>query len=94
MCSMPTDRRTVSCVTPAASSSSSLSCECVVDALWIASDFASPMLARWLNSSRLSMNVSARLAAALDAERDEAAEAAREHAAWRRSWYGLDSRPG
>ena len=38
MCSMPTDRRTVSCVTPAASSSSALSCECVVVALWIASD--------------------------------------------------------
>ena len=56
MCSMPTDRRTVSCVTPAAASSSSLSCECVVDALWIASDFASPMFARWLNSFRFSMN--------------------------------------
>ena len=56
MCSMPTDRRTVSCVTPAAASSSSLSCECVVEALWIASDLASPMFARWLKSSRLSMN--------------------------------------
>ena len=38
---------------------------------WIASDFASPMFARWMNSRRLSMNVLARLAAALDAERDE-----------------------
>ena len=54
---MPTDSRTVSCVTPAAASSSSFSCECVVEALWIASDFASPMFARWLNSFRLSMNV-------------------------------------
>ena len=56
MCSMPTDRRTVSCVTPAAASSSSLSCEWVVDAGWIASDFASPMFARWLNSFSDSMN--------------------------------------
>ena len=55
MCSMPTDRRTVSCVTPAAASSSALSCECVVEALWIASDFASPMFARWLNSFSDSM---------------------------------------
>ena len=55
MCSMPTESRTVSGVTPAAESSSSFSCECVVEALWIASDFASPMFARWLNSSRLSM---------------------------------------
>ena len=57
MCSMPTLRRTVSCVTPEAASSSALSCEWVVEALWIASDFASPMLARWLNSSSPSMNV-------------------------------------
>ena len=51
MCSIPTRRRTVSWVTPAASSSSSLSWLCVVDALWMASDFASPMFARWLKSS-------------------------------------------
>ena len=56
MFSIPTARRTVSWVTPEAASSSSFSCEWVVDALWIASDFASPMFARWLNSSRLSMN--------------------------------------
>ena len=56
MFSIPTESRTVSWVTPDASSSSSFSCECVVVALWIASDFASPMFARWLNSSRLSMN--------------------------------------
>ncbi len=37
MCSMPTERRTVSGVTPAAASSASFSCECVVVALWIAS---------------------------------------------------------
>ena len=66
MCSMPTDRRTVSCVTPAAASSSSFSCECVVEALWIASDFASPMFARWLNSLSVSMKRLAGLGAALD----------------------------
>jgi len=44
--SMPTDSRTISGATPAAASSSSLSCECVVEALWITSDLASPMLAR------------------------------------------------
>ena len=80
MCSMPTDRRTVSCVTPAAASSSSLSWECVVVALWIASDFASPMLARWLNSSSALDERPAGLAAALDAEGDQRAAAAREHA--------------
>ena len=57
MCAMPTERRTVSCVTPADASSSSFSCEWVVEALWIARLFASPMFARWLHSSRLSMNV-------------------------------------
>ena len=36
----------MSWVTPADSSSSSFSWECVVDAEWIARDFASPMLAR------------------------------------------------
>ena len=50
-CSMPTDSRTMSSGTPAASSSSGVSWEWVVVALWIASDLASPMLARWLNSS-------------------------------------------
>ena len=42
--------------TPAASSSAGVSWLCVVVALWIASDLASPMLARWLNSSSASMN--------------------------------------
>ena len=54
-CSIPTESRTVSWVTPAASSSSSSSWECVVVAGWIASDLASPMLARWENSSSESM---------------------------------------
>ena len=78
MCSMPTDSRTVSWVTPAAASSSSFSCECVVVALWIASVFASPMFARWLNSSQALDERLPGLAAALDPEGDEAAVAARE----------------
>ncbi len=57
MCSIPTDSLTVSWVTPADSSSSAFSCEWVVDALWMASDLASPMLARWLNSLSCSMNL-------------------------------------
>ena len=93
MCSMPTESRTVSCVTPAAASSSSLSCECVVDALWIASDFASPMLARWLNSSRLSMNLRPASRPPLDPEGDEAAVAARQDAVGDLV-DGLDSSPG
>ena len=93
MCSMPTDRRTVSWVTPAASSSSAFSCECVVVALWIASDFASPMLARCENSSEALDELLARLEAALDAEGDEAAVAARQDRS-ATSLYGFDSRPG
>ena len=42
-------------VTPAAASSPASSWECVVEAGWIASDFASPMLARWQKSSSESM---------------------------------------
>ena len=42
--------------TPAASSSSGVSWLCVVVALWMASDLASPMLARWLNSPSASTN--------------------------------------
>ncbi len=80
MCSIPTERRTVSCVTPAAASSSALSCECVVDALWIASDFASPMFARWLKRFSDSMNRLPVSRAALDPERHERAVPAGEHA--------------
>ena len=44
--STPTDSRTKSSVTPVASRSSGSSCEWVVVAGWMTSDFASPMLAR------------------------------------------------
>ena len=54
---MPTDSRTISGVTPVARCSSSLSCWCVVEAGWITSDLASPMLASRLNSLTALMNV-------------------------------------
>ena len=53
MSSMPIDRRTNSGVTPVCACSSGVSCECVVVAGWMISDFASPMFARWLNSLTL-----------------------------------------
>ena len=62
--SMPTLRRTKSSVTPDSSCSSAVSCEWVVVAGWIASDLASPMLARCESSCVLSTNAPARLAAA------------------------------
>jgi hypothetical protein len=55
-CSIPIDSRTMSSGTPAASNSSGVNWLCVVVALWMASDFASPMLARWLKSSSPSTN--------------------------------------
>src|SRR5262249_35146103 len=48
--SIPTDSRTISGVTPVARCSSADSCWCVVEAGWITSDLASPMLASRLNS--------------------------------------------
>ena len=53
--SMPTDSRIMSGRTPARASSSSSSCRWVVDAGWITSVLASPMLARWLRNSQASM---------------------------------------
>ena len=52
---MPTDMRTMSGVTPALMRSASSICRCVVDAGWITSVFASPMLARWLRNCVASM---------------------------------------
>ena len=46
MCSIPIDRRTISVLTPAFSSSCSLSWRCVVVAGWQASDLASPILTK------------------------------------------------
>ncbi len=43
---MPTERRTSSGVTPVAACSSTESCGWVVEAGWMTSDLASPMLAR------------------------------------------------
>ena len=51
--SMPIERRTNSGVTPVCACSSGVSCEWVVVAGWMISDFASPMFARWLNSLTL-----------------------------------------
>ena len=48
--SMPTDSRTNSGVTPVSRCSDSLSCWCVVEAGWMTSDLASPMLASRLKS--------------------------------------------
>jgi len=56
MLSRPIERRTISGGTPARASSSSFSCRCVVEAGWITSDFASPMLAKWLTKVSASMN--------------------------------------
>ena len=73
--SIPIDNRTISGATPAATSSSSFSCECVVDALWITSDFASPMLARWLNSCSALHEGGAGFASGLEPEADQASVA-------------------
>ena len=55
--SMPTDRRTNSGVTPVWTCSSGVSCEWVVVAGWIMSDFASPMLRHGLNNLTLSISL-------------------------------------
>src|SRR5438876_3774630 len=60
--SMPTDMRTMSGVTPAFARSASSICRCVVDAGWITSVLASPMLARWLMNCAASMKRSPALA--------------------------------
>ena len=60
--SMPTDMRTMSGVTPALIWSASSICRCVVDAGWMTSVFASPMLARWLMNCAASMKRSPALA--------------------------------
>ena len=56
ICSMPTDSRTRSELTPARANSSSLSCRWVVLAGWQASDLASPMFTNLLISCRASIN--------------------------------------
>ena len=56
MCSVPIDRRTVFGRMPQARSSSSLSCECVVEAGWMTRDLTSATFASSENSSRLSVN--------------------------------------
>src|SRR5579859_4489140 len=55
MCSMPTDTRMRSGVTPAERCSSAVSCWWVVELGWITRVLASPTLARWLASFTLSM---------------------------------------
>ena len=70
---MPIDRRMSSGGMPAARCCSSLSWEWVVVAGWMASDLASPTLARCLKSLRESMNLRAGRGAALDAEDDHRA---------------------
>ena len=55
MCSIPTLRRTVPALIPAAARPASSSWECVVVAGWIASERTSPMLARLENRLRASM---------------------------------------
>ncbi|KAL7359630.1 hypothetical protein ACKS0A_10230 [Histoplasma ohiense] len=47
ICSVPTEKRMASSVTPDAMRSSSLSCSCVVDHGWMARDLQSPTLARF-----------------------------------------------
>src|SRR5690554_6734496 len=54
--SRPTEMRTRSSGTPAAASCSAVSCWWVVEPGWMTSVRASPMLARWLASTRDSMN--------------------------------------
>ena len=59
MFSVPIDRRIVVGEMPAASSSLSVSCECVVDAGWMTRLFTSATFASRLNSFRLSVNLQA-----------------------------------
>ncbi len=73
-CSRPTDSRMRSGVTPVAACSSGSSCECVVEAGWMISDFASPTLASRLKIWTLSISSAAGVDAALDAERHDPAE--------------------
>ena len=57
MCSIPTETRIMSCDTPDAFCSASVSCSCVVDAGWMTNVLASPTLASWDASLTESMNL-------------------------------------
>ncbi len=81
-------------MTPVAACSSSVSCWWVVLAGWMTRLLASPTLARRLNSLTLSMKRPAGVDAALDAERDDAAEAALEASRFAISCVACEGRPG
>ena len=68
MCSVPMESRIVLGLMPAASSSSSVSWECVVEAGWITRLFTSATLASRLKSCRLSVNFLARSASPLSSK--------------------------
>lgn len=58
ICSIPTDRRIMSGVTPTTRKSSGVSCLWVVEAGWLTSDFASPRFTRRLKSFTALKNLS------------------------------------
>ena len=93
MFSRPTASRTRPGVTPVASCSSAVSCECVVDAGWITRLRTSPMLATWLCSSSASTNALAGLDAAVDLEGEHAADAAAGRTSAPARATGCDGRP-
>jgi hypothetical protein len=68
MCSSPTEMRTMSGGTPAASCWASSSWRCVVLAGWLIRVRVSPMLTRWLMNCALSMNFTPLRQAALHAK--------------------------
>src|SRR5438105_6897721 len=91
--SMPTEMRIMSGVTPALTRSASSICLWVVDAGWMTSVLASPMLARWLMNCAASMKRSPALAPPLTPKLSKP-EAPLGRYFFASAWYLLSGRPG
>ena len=94
MCSIPTESLTVSWVTPAAASSSSLSWACVVVGGVDGERLGVADVGQVAEQLQALDELASRLAPALDAEGDEAAVAAREDAGRRPPCTGSTRGPG
>ena len=95
MCSSPTEMRTMSGSTPAASCCAASSWRCVVLAGWLISVRVSPMFDQVAHELRASMNLHAGLRAALDAERQQPRAPAASRASARTSaCCGWSASPG
>mmetsp|Transcript_13807 Transcript_13807/g.33267 ORF Transcript_13807/g.33267 Transcript_13807/m.33267 type:complete len:387 (-) Transcript_13807:250-1410(-) len=94
MCSMPTLTRIISCVTPLAVCSVSVSCLCVVLAGWMTRVLASPTLASWLARRTASMNLIPGPRPPLTPNVSTApCESFRKYSL-ARAWYGCAASPG